>query len=84
MWSAQWGGWKVIRYDPEGTKMMEIELPVAHPTSCAFGGPNLNELFITSAWTPLTDEQKAGQPLAGDVFHVQLEVTGQPVYRANL
>ena len=84
VWSAQWGGWKVIRYDPEGVKMMEIELPVGHPTSCAFGGPSLNELFITSAWTPLTPEQRAAQPLAGDVFHVQLEVKGQPVYRANL
>ena len=84
VWSAQWGGWKVIRYDPEGVKIMEIGLPVAHPTSCAFGGPALDEMFITSAWTPLTDDQRAAQPLAGDVFHVQLEVKGQPVYRANL
>jgi sugar lactone lactonase YvrE len=84
LWSAQWGGWKVIRYDPDGKKMREIELPVEHPTSCTFGGPQLNELFITSAWTPLGAEQRAAQPLAGDIFHLQLEVKGQSVFRAAI
>jgi L-arabinonolactonase len=82
LWSAQWGGWKVIRYDPDGTRMQEIELPVEHPTSCTFGGPQLDELFITSAWTPLTAEQRATQPLAGDIFHLQVEVKGQAVFMA--
>jgi len=77
VWSAQWGGWKVIRYDPEGRPMQEVRLPVAHPTSCAFGGPDLNELYITSAWTPLTGAERTEQPLAGDVFHLPLEVSGQ-------
>ena len=81
VWSAQWGGWKVIRYDPDGRAMLEIRLPVEHPTSCAFGGPNLDELFITSAWTPLTAAERAQQPLAGNVFHFQAEVSGLPVFK---
>lgn len=81
IWSAQWGGWKVIRYDPDGRAMLEIRLPVEHPTSCAFGGPNLDELFITSAWTPLTAAERAEQPLAGDVFHFSPGVRGLPPNR---
>jgi len=81
VWCAQWGGWKLIRYDLDGQAMLEIRLPVAYPTSCAFGGPNLDELYITSAWTAMTAGERAAQPLAGDVFHLPLEVKGQPVYR---
>ena len=77
IWSARWGGWKVTRYSPKGEVLQEIELPVEHVTSCAFGGPELNTLFITTAWTPLTEDQRAAQPLAGDIFAVDLEVQGQ-------
>lgn len=80
VWSARWGGWKISRYDPDGKLMQEIQLPVEHPTSCAFGGPDLDELFITSAWTPVNAHQRAEQPLAGDVFHIQLNVKGLPVF----
>lgn len=81
VWSAQWGGSKVIRYDPDGQPMLEIQLPVEYPTSCAFGGPNLDYLYITSAWTPLTAPERAAQPLAGDVFHFPAEVKGLPLNR---
>jgi len=81
IWSAQWGGWKVIRYDPDGRLMLEIQMPVEHPTSCAFGGPNLEDLFITSAWTPLTAAERAQQPLAGDVFCVSPGIRGLPLNR---
>ncbi|MBN2044483.1 MAG: SMP-30/gluconolactonase/LRE family protein [Anaerolineales bacterium] len=83
VWSAQWGGWKVIRYDPDGVKMEEIELPVAHPTSCAFGGAEMKDLFITSAWTALKEDQRASQPLAGDIFLLELDVRGQAPFKAK-
>lgn len=81
IWSARWGGWKVTRYSPQGEEMEEIRLPVAHPTSCAFGGKDLTTLYITSAWTPLSAAERADQPLAGDVFAVKLDVQGQEPYR---
>jgi len=76
IWSARWGGWKVTRYDPTGKVEREIHLPVQYPTSCAFGGEHLDELYITSAWTALTEGQKQQQPYAGDLFRVKMDIQG--------
>ena len=78
IWSARWGGWKIVRYTPQGEVEREISLPVALVTSCAFGGPNLDELYITSAWTEVRPEDRPGQPLAGDVFRLKTTVHGLP------
>lgn len=78
VWSARWGGWKITRYDPDGKTEREIKLPVECPTSCTFGGSNLNQLYITSAWTDLTPGQRTNQPQAGDLFHIEFDdITGQ-------
>jgi sugar lactone lactonase YvrE len=76
IWSACWGGWKVTRYDPSGKVEREIQLPVEYPTCCAFGGEHLDELYITSAWTALREEQKMQQPYAGDLFRVKTGIKG--------
>ena len=81
LWSARWYGWKVTRYDPAGTAEREVRLPVQCPTSCAFGGPSLTDLFITSAWTALSEEQRRQQPMAGDLFRLQTDITGQAPYQ---
>ncbi|MEN8242617.1 MAG: SMP-30/gluconolactonase/LRE family protein, partial [Chloroflexota bacterium] len=79
VWSARWGGWKITRYDPDGIPERGIELPVECPTSCTFGGADLNQLYITSAWTALTPEQRTVQPQAGDLFRIEFnDITGQP------
>jgi sugar lactone lactonase YvrE len=79
IWSAQWDGWKVVRYDPDGNIERTIPVPVQRPTSCAFGGPNLDQLFITSARTGLSETEQREQILAGDLFFIQLDIEGQPV-----
>lgn len=76
IWSARWGGWGVTRYDPAGNAVRSIRLPVSNVTSCMFGGPDLDELYITSAWSGLTEEQRRDQPLAGDLFRVRPGVKG--------
>ncbi len=76
IWSARWGGWKVTRYDSTGKVEREIQLPVECPTSCTFGGERLDELYITSAWTALSEEQKKQQPYAGDLFRVKTDIKG--------
>jgi sugar lactone lactonase YvrE len=53
-------------------------MPVEYPTCCAFGSEALDELYITSAWTRLNDEQRKEQPDAGDVFHIKLGIKGLP------
>ena len=81
VWLALWGGAALRRYDPDGTLERVVPLPVTHPTSCAFGGAGLDELYVTSARRPLTAEEKARQPQAGGVFRLRPGVAGRP---ANL
>ena len=76
IWSARWDGWKVTRYDPAGKVEREIELPVQRPTSCTFGGAELDELYITSAWTGLSWVKRKLQPRAGDLFRIKVDVKG--------
>jgi L-arabinonolactonase len=71
IWSAKWDGWRVVCYSPEGSIVREVKLPVQRPTSCMFGGPELTDLYITSASTGLTEREKKEQPLAGSVFVVK-------------
>ncbi|MCP4474139.1 MAG: SMP-30/gluconolactonase/LRE family protein [Gammaproteobacteria bacterium] len=76
IWSARFGAGKIIRYNPAGKVVAEIELPVKNPTCCCFGGPELNELYITSTRVELTDEELAAQPLSGDLFRIKTTVQG--------
>ncbi|MBN9390108.1 MAG: SMP-30/gluconolactonase/LRE family protein [Chloroflexi bacterium] len=76
IWSCCWDGWSVVRYNPQGQVDSEVHLPVARVTSCAFGGPDLDELFITTARTGLTEEQLRQQPQAGDIFRLKTGVKG--------
>jgi D-xylonolactonase len=76
VWSAHWGGWKITRYDPDAKVIQQIQLPVANPTCFAFAGRNLDELYITTAWFSLTDEDRKKQPLAGDLFRIKTNVKG--------
>jgi L-arabinonolactonase len=78
IWSARWDGWKIIRYDPDGKTKREVPLPVQRPTSCAFGGPDLDELYITSAQVGLSKTELTEQPLAGDLFGLKTDVKGMP------
>lgn len=78
LWIAYWDGWKIVRYDREGRRVAQIDLPVQCPSSCAFGGRHLDELYITSAWEELSEEQRAAQPLAGDLFRIRPGIKGLP------
>lgn len=76
LWVALWDGWSVRRYSPSGDLDRIVWLPVARVTSCAFGGPNLSDLYITSASAGLSASELARQPLAGGLFVVQPGVRG--------
>jgi sugar lactone lactonase YvrE len=58
--------------------LRKIDLPISRPTSCAFGGDALDQLFITSARTGLSDAQLGLEPLAGSLFVTQPGVHGWP------
>ena len=76
LWIAFWDGWCVRRYSPGGECIAKIDVPVSKPTSCAFGGPDLDRLYITSASIGLDDQDLADQPQAGGLFVAAPGVSG--------
>lgn len=78
VWSVHNAVGRVVRYTPTGTIDRVIELPIPRPTSCMFGGENLDVLYITSARETLTPEQIAQAPMSGSVFAVTPGVRGLP------
>lgn len=78
LWLAIWDGWQVRRHAPDGRLLEVLEVPVQRPTSCAFGGPQLDRLFITSSRFGLDPAALAAQPLAGALFVADVGVRGLP------
>ena len=76
IWNAQWGGARLVRYAPDGEIERIVPLPVDQPTSCAFGGPRLATLYITSARMGLSADTLARQPWAGHLLAFEPGVTG--------
>jgi L-arabinonolactonase len=76
LWNAQWGGGEVVRYRPDGSVERRLKLPVSQPSCVAFGGKNLDLLFVTSARVDLSAEQLAAEPLAGALLVYDVGVTG--------
>ncbi len=81
IWSACWDGAKVIRYAPDGSIDRVVKVPALRITSCVFGGPDMNELYITSATTGLNDEQLKQYPLSGDLFRLKVDVAGTEKFK---
>jgi sugar lactone lactonase YvrE len=76
LWLALWGGFAVTGYGPSGEVEARIALPASHVTSCTFGGPDLGDLYITTAFAELTEAERAAQPLAGRAFRCRPGVLG--------
>lgn len=85
LWIGHWGGNAVRRWNPyNGQIMQTIEVAATQVTSCAFGGENLNELFITTASTGLSDHQITSMPHSGKPFIIDLQTTGVPTYHFGI
>ncbi len=77
LWIAQWGGSGVYRWNPITGSLIEVlELPVPNVSSCAFVGPDLDHLLITTARQDLSASELAKYPNSGDVFLSKMEVRG--------
>jgi sugar lactone lactonase YvrE len=77
-WSACHGAGRLARYRPDGALDREILLPVSQPTMMAFGGADLDTLFVTSERHGLDAASLAREPLAGGIFRVAAGVRGLP------
>ncbi len=85
LWVAMWGGGAVLKIDGRtGETLGRVAMPVSKPTSCCFGGPHLDVLYITSAKIGLDPERAASQPGAGSVFACTPGVAGTPVVPARI
>ena len=74
LWVAHWGGAKITRWNPVSGRLLDtVSLPVANVTSCAFGGPRRDQLFVTTAVDP---ERAAVEPEAGFIFRIDPGITG--------
>lgn len=81
LWVALWGGSGVVCCDPRTGKVLErIDVAASHTTSCAFGGPDLGDLFITTAREGLDGDALEREPGAGGVFVARTGARGVAAY----
>jgi xylono-1,5-lactonase len=84
LWTGLFGGWEVRRYSPAGKLVQTVRFPVSCITKIAFGGPDLTDVYATTAWKSLSESERAKEPLAGGVFHFRSDVPGLPANRVLL
>ena len=78
VWSAHWGGWRLTRYAPDGRVERVVKMPVPQPSCPAFGGPDLDVLYVSSAAIEMTPADFAKAPDGGGLFALDLGVRGLP------
>lgn len=86
VWSARWGGGCVERYSPAGRLIESITVAAAFPTSVAFGGTDLDELYITSALLEVPRTERASRPHDGSLFRYRSGTRGraEPLFGASV
>ena len=68
----------LARYRPDGSVDRSIKVPVRRPTSCAFGGPGLRTLFVTTTSQGMSEAELDAEPLAGALLALDPGVPGLP------
>ena len=81
LWTALWDGWCIACFTPTGQEIMRINLPVHRPTSVAFGGSQLSDLYITSASVGLSQKEIQQGFNAGDLFRFPSAAVGMPTHQ---
>jgi sugar lactone lactonase YvrE len=89
VWSAEWYGGCICRYDPDGKLERRIEIPAKQVSSLAFGGPELSDIFVTSAARsePMPVMPPGYDPdsgyFGGGLFHLNVGISGAVDYRTR-
>jgi len=78
LWVAIYGGGCVRRYAPNGLLRQVLEVPAEQSTCCAFGGPGMNRLYVTTATEGWSDERRLAEPAAGLVYRLDTDAVGRP------
>jgi sugar lactone lactonase YvrE len=81
LWVAMWGGAQLTRWDPAtGRLLANLSMPAFNVSSCAFGGPDLTDLYVTSARKGMNAKQLAKYPLSGGLFRIRTSIQGMPTF----
>ena len=78
LWSARWDGHCVARISPDGKVDRIVPIPSSLVTSCAFGGPELDTLYVTTARRGIDEETARRYPQQGGLFAFKPGVRGLP------
>jgi sugar lactone lactonase YvrE len=78
LWNAEFNGGRLVRYASDGRIDRVVPLPVTRPTCCAFGGPDLDVLYVTTTSQHMTPEQIEAEPLTGALLALDVGVRGLP------
>ena len=90
LWCAFWFGGCILRIDPEGAIERRVELPVSQTSSLTFGGPDLTDIYVTTAgkpdalelaW-PAYDPNKVDS--GGKLYRLNLGIAGLPAHRTRI
>ena len=76
LWNAEFDAGRIVRYAPDGRIERTVPLPVRRPTCCAFGGPDLATLYVTTASQKMSAAELAAEPLAGALLALDVGVRG--------
>ena len=76
IWNAAWEGRRVVRISPAGIIDRVINVPTWKPTCCAFGGSDLDTLFITTSRLMSSEQDLSNDPHAGGLYAVKPGVRG--------
>jgi D-xylonolactonase len=90
VWSAQWYGGRIVRYDPDGKEERRISVPAKQTSSLAFGGPDRTDIYITSAAKsePMPvmppNYDPASGFFGGSLFRLRTDIQGQEQPMADI
>lgn len=77
-WSAFYSGGVIVRLSPRGERIAAYPVPARCPTMCAFGGPDLRTLYVTTARQRRESDELARLPQSGGIFAMPVDVAGLP------
>lgn len=91
VWTATWGGGCVVRFDPGGKEERRIRFPATQASSAMFGGPDLMDLYVTSASFGTGDPPSGLEPKGynysahrgGELYRVRLDIKGKPEFETD-
>jgi L-arabinonolactonase len=78
VWVAIWEGYRVERWSPDGRRVLVVDVPVRKPTCCAFGGKDLDVLYVTTSRLGSSEAELGNEPTSGGLYAFRPGVHGLP------